>query len=777
MGASEAVTAGADAVAAAIAALRAADEALAALPATLTAAEVAAVADEVQVLRCVLPGHEQRLLTAWQSETTAQALGAKSWRDVLSVRWRISNGEAGRRLQDAAELAPQRALSGEPLDPVLPYTAAAQRLGMITAEHVGIIRKTMTKMPGWADASQRARLESDLVTAARGTGPKPVQDLADQRLFLLDQDGPPPDDTERARRRGMTKGRQRHDTMTELRAMLTPTCAALLEAIHATWAAPGMCNPADPEPCVSGTPSQAQIDGDTRSLAQRQHDALEQILRWVLESKTLGQRNGVAATVIIRTTLQDLCARAGIGVSGGGTIIPIRDVLELAAASGDLLLACFDGATGSAMDLFRARRTASLAQRLMLIARDGGCTKPGCTVGPYGCQAHHAERDWIDGGNTNVDEMGLACPPDNRDVAPGRWTTRITDDHRVEWIPPPGLDTGQTRTNDYHQPERHRTPPPTPPTGPDGLFARPEPTPTPADPAAEAAEESGADIAPSPHESFPETATVPAAQDSTDEPLDDSLADEPVSSCAEAEPAPAAHDGTGQDADPRTECHIQPDTTPDVDDSIDLRADDPADGSRADAPVDDPLVDDAHADDPLVDDDPESAQESSDGSDTAAPDPDTAAPDLDPPDDPASSAASTTPARKSRDERMQEWADECAREIAEKKAAANTPEARAKREREHRAFNERMQEWADECAREIAEKKAAANTPEARAKREREDRAFEEWMNDSDIWPPAHPAPPRAKRCRFTLRTSQPTPPRPTRPCRRHTQEPRPSPN
>ena len=112
MGASEAVTAGADAVAAAIAALRAADEALAALPATLTAAEVAAVADEVQVLRCVLPGHEQRLLTAWQSETTAQALGAKSWRDVLSVRWRISTAEASRRLQDAAELAPQRALSG-----------------------------------------------------------------------------------------------------------------------------------------------------------------------------------------------------------------------------------------------------------------------------------------------------------------------------------------------------------------------------------------------------------------------------------------------------------------------------------------------------------------------------------------------------------------------------------------------------------------------------------------------------------------------------------------
>ncbi|HEY6575523.1 MAG TPA: hypothetical protein VI029_11445 [Mycobacterium sp.] len=27
-------------------------------------------------------------------------------------------------------------------------------------------------------------------------------------------------------------------------------------------------------------------------------------------------------------------------------------------------------------------------------------------------------------------------------------------DGRTEWIPPPELDTGQTRVNDYHQPER-----------------------------------------------------------------------------------------------------------------------------------------------------------------------------------------------------------------------------------------------------------------------------------------------------------------------------------
>jgi hypothetical protein len=103
----------------------------------------------------------------------------------------------------------------------------------------------------------------------------------------------------------------------------------------------------------------------------------------------------------------------------------------------------------------------------MLIARDGGCTKPSCTVPAYGCQVHHANLDWTDGGQTNVNDNALACGCDNRMVGPGGWTTRINENHEVEWIPPPGLDNGQTRTNRYHQPEKLHPPPDdvwTPPT-------------------------------------------------------------------------------------------------------------------------------------------------------------------------------------------------------------------------------------------------------------------------------------------------------------------------
>ncbi|WP_131812977.1 HNH endonuclease signature motif containing protein, partial [Mycolicibacterium peregrinum] len=230
------------------------------------------------------------------------------------------------------------------------------------------------------------------------------------------------------------------------------------------------------------------IDNDHRSLAQRQHDALVVIGRIALMTD-LGQLNGLPVSIIVRTTLQDLESRAGIGVSGGGTKIPLRDVVRMGAHASHYL-AVFDRATGAALNYFRARRIASPAQRIMLIARDGGCTKPGCTVGAYGCQAHHGEGDWAAGGYTNVDAMALACGPDNRLVDDdGGYTTTITADGVVEWHPPPELDHGQNRINYLHRPELLLTPPepesaPEPEPEPDltpepNLAPEPEPEPEP----------------------------------------------------------------------------------------------------------------------------------------------------------------------------------------------------------------------------------------------------------------------------------------------------------
>ncbi|RAV10980.1 hypothetical protein DQP55_14680 [Mycolicibacterium sp. GF69] len=443
-----------EAVHAAVSALRAAFDELAAQSIdTLATAELVDVLDDLETLGCQMPTQSHRLLARLRAEVSPQEMGARTWRDVLSIRWRISPTEAGRRLDEAAQLAPQRTLTGEPLEPVLPATAIAQAHGLINREHVKVVREAMGRIPLAVDSVTRAQIEVDLARTAVGVGPKELKDNAERILFLLDQDGPEPDDRERARRRGLWKGPQGLDKMIPVRGYLTPEAWAIYEAVFAKWAAPGMCNPDDEHSCVSGSPSQAQIDQDHRNLAQRQHDALIAVGRSVLASGELGQHHGLPTSIIVRTTLQDLESRAGVGVTGGGTVIPIRDVIRMGTHANHYL-AVFDKATGSALDLFRARRVASPAQRIVLIARDGGCTKPGCPVSAYGCQVHHAKRDWADDGQTNVDELGLACGPDNRMVGPDGWTTRINGDNDVEWIPPQNLDSGQARVNDFHRPER-----------------------------------------------------------------------------------------------------------------------------------------------------------------------------------------------------------------------------------------------------------------------------------------------------------------------------------
>ena len=174
--------------------------------------------------------------------------------------------------------------------------------------------------------------------------------------------------------------------------------------------------------------------------------------RSVLTSGQLGQHHGLPVTIVVSTTLQDLESGAGQAVTATGTRLPMTTVIRLASHAYHYP-AIFDKDTGRALQLGRSRRLATADQRIVLLARDRGCTRPGCTVAGANCQVHHALNDWADDGQTDVDDLTLACPKDNRAVKPGGWTTRKRHDGRTEWIPPPHLDSGQTRVNDYHHPE------------------------------------------------------------------------------------------------------------------------------------------------------------------------------------------------------------------------------------------------------------------------------------------------------------------------------------
>jgi hypothetical protein len=256
-------------------------------------------------------------------------------------------------------------------------------------------------------------------------------------------------DTDRARRRGLTLGTQGADKMSQLRGWITPELRATIEAVWAKLAAPGMCNPDDQNPCIDGTPSQDTIEGDTRSAAQRHHDALNAALRAILGSGKLGKHNGLPASIIVTTTLAELEAAAGRALTGAGTLLPMSDVIRLARHARHYL-AIFD--KGKTLALYHTKRLASPAQRIVLYGKDRGCTAPGCTVGGYYCEVHHVI-PYATSPTTDINDLTLGCRPHHR-LAEQGWTTRTNTNGDTEWIPPPHLQPGQPRTNTYWHPEK-----------------------------------------------------------------------------------------------------------------------------------------------------------------------------------------------------------------------------------------------------------------------------------------------------------------------------------
>src|SRR5579875_1173763 len=401
---------------------------------------------EVQTRRLAVARHA--LIGGLGRQATPAELGGKL-AHVLADRLGISRAEAARRIEEADDLGERRSVTGQPLPARLAATAAAQRAGALGDAHVRVIRGFLRDLPCWIDEPTRAAAESQLACWAAHYRPELLAKLAGKLAECLNPDGEFSDE-DRARRRGLTLGNQDVDGMSAIRGSLTPAARAALEAVLAKLAAPGMANPADPTPVLDGTPSQEAIERDTRTPAQRSHDALHAALRAVLACGELGQHNGLPAAIVITTTLQELESGCGTALTGGGTLLPMTDVIAMARHAHHYL-AIFDH--GKAIGLYHTKRLASPGQRIVLYAKDRGCTHPGCDVPGYLCEVHHCT-DYATCHTTDVDDLTFACGTHHRLIKPGGWRTRKNRTGHTEWIPPPHQDHGQPRTNVFHHPEQ-----------------------------------------------------------------------------------------------------------------------------------------------------------------------------------------------------------------------------------------------------------------------------------------------------------------------------------
>ena len=374
-----------------------------------------------------------------------RSLAGRSWvprrwprcwrRGCGSARVRRAGVSTRRRVLRAAT-----AVTGEPLAPRLPHVAAAQARGQIgrrTSAGSSSSSSRAARARGRSDP--RAQVEADSGRIAAGLGPEELRQAADRLALLLNQDGDAPTDAERARRRYLTVGRQGADGMSKISGLLDPEARATLDAVLAKWAAPGMCNPDDQSPCVDGEPDAQAERGRPAVPAAAQPRCAESHGPRDARVGTVGSAQRVAGHHRRVHHTQESTVRARSGrhrrrhPAADGRRDPARQ--PRASLSGDLRPAHQDP-----LYLGRTQRIASAGQRIVLHAKDRGCTSPGCTVPGYGCQVHHAQADWANGGQSNIDDEALACGQHNRLVDRGRLAHPKTQrrPHRMDPPTPPG---------------------------------------------------------------------------------------------------------------------------------------------------------------------------------------------------------------------------------------------------------------------------------------------------------------------------------------------------
>ncbi len=388
---------------------------------------------ELEVLRRRLVVADHALLAEIDRRGLVGRLVLPSASALLQGVLRLSPFEAGERVESATACGPRAGLTGEPLSPLRPHLAAAQSAGLVSGEHTRVILGALQELPTTVSVEDHALAEEQLVQAALTLRPREVGLLGERVLAWLHPDGALSAGAEQQRRRGFGL-RPNTDGSYTVTGRLTPGCGALLLAWLTPRAAPRPSDEAGPDP---------------RNHGQRMHDALEQLAGLAVRRTELAE-SGAPAQVVISVTAEQLAGRQGLAETSFGQLIPVPDALRLAdEASLHLLLRDRHGAV---LDHGRTRRIATRAQTLALIARDRGCTFPGCDQPPEHCQRHHVI-GWADGGLTDLNNLTLLCGHHHREFDRAGWTCHITNG-RPEWIPPAWIDPTRTPRRNHRTTNR-----------------------------------------------------------------------------------------------------------------------------------------------------------------------------------------------------------------------------------------------------------------------------------------------------------------------------------
>lgn len=166
---------------------------------------------------------------------------------------------------------------------------------------------------------------------------------------------------------------------------------------------------------------------DERTQAQRMADALVTMADLALAAAGTEDHDGVTATVSVHVALADLVAGEGtarLGAYGPTTAASARIVGCDANVSRIVM-----GPSGQPVDVGRASRAPTAAQRRAVRARDRTCVGCGSMLGLH---VHHI-RHWVNGGPSDLDNLVLLCFSCHNALHRLDWTVRWDPDGAA-WV-------------------------------------------------------------------------------------------------------------------------------------------------------------------------------------------------------------------------------------------------------------------------------------------------------------------------------------------------------
>ncbi|GHH44809.1 HNH endonuclease signature motif containing protein [Lentzea cavernae] len=389
---------------------------------------LAAVVGDVVEIR-VLENVMMQKIAELSRRGAASELGYRNVAQLLrhAVRWDL---KTARQWVDRAEsLAQQLTPTGSVLEPELPITAAVVAEGALSGEHISAVAEVMKDLPPAA--------EQPVVEFAQAHEPSAVRAFGKELAYRLHQQDAEPNEAEPKPSANRLRMEWKGDWL-EVSAKLDKIAGAKFEAMI--------------DPLAKPRPTTPEEGPDPRSRAEREGDAFADLVDLMLRADRLPEHGGEPVTLTLTMPYEGLVAQTGFGTLDNHVRVPATLVRRLACNAGVIPVVL--GGRSEAMDIGRKARTFPAAIRRLLVARDQGCTFPGCDRPPKHCDAHHL-RFWSEGGGTSVTNAALLCRHHHTLIHRSDWEVKLHNGVPT-FVPPAWLDPARTpRTNTAHRAGRH----------------------------------------------------------------------------------------------------------------------------------------------------------------------------------------------------------------------------------------------------------------------------------------------------------------------------------